>query len=381
MGGFSLTSDAQPYWDDCSTRDAVALSGKNIGDELNEAGLSWGWFQGGFRPTESFAAALAATGRRPVDGDVHPRRVRELPGSRRASRTRRTRASATPSTRSASRSARHRPVGLQGRLHRTPRAVRVLRVDREPAPPDDSDRRQRRRQLAGPTADRAPTRSRYVRRRRRSSTRRTTTTTRATSTSSSPRSQRTAPRLGAPRRHVPQGAGLPGRPRGVLGPRRRAGVRRQGDRRADEDARLGEHRRDRQLRRLGRLVRPCLQRRAQPVDLARGQPHGHDARQDRAANPTSGQCGPSRDGAPLAGQQGRCGLGPRLPMLVDLAVRQARTTSTTTSATRPRSPTSSSTTGAFRRSPARSTGFSEASLRSSISRTSSTSRARGTRRS
>jgi phospholipase C len=49
-GGFSLTSDAQPYWDDCSTRDAVALTGTNIGDELNAAGLSWGWFQGGFRP-------------------------------------------------------------------------------------------------------------------------------------------------------------------------------------------------------------------------------------------------------------------------------------------------------------------------------------------
>src|SRR5262249_30169568 len=29
MGGFSLISDAQPYWDDCSTRDAVAMSGKN----------------------------------------------------------------------------------------------------------------------------------------------------------------------------------------------------------------------------------------------------------------------------------------------------------------------------------------------------------------
>src|SRR5262249_8854417 len=26
LGGFSLTSDAQPYWDDCSTRDAVAMS-------------------------------------------------------------------------------------------------------------------------------------------------------------------------------------------------------------------------------------------------------------------------------------------------------------------------------------------------------------------
>jgi phospholipase C len=61
-GGYSLTSDAQPYWDDCSTRDAVALSGRNVGDELNAAGLSWGWFQGGFRPTETFQDALVATG-------------------------------------------------------------------------------------------------------------------------------------------------------------------------------------------------------------------------------------------------------------------------------------------------------------------------------
>ncbi len=33
--------------------------------------------------------------------------------------------------------------------------------------------------------------------------------------------------------------------------------------------------------------------------------------------PTSGQCGPSPQAkAPLAGEQGRCGFGPRLPMLV-----------------------------------------------------------------
>jgi phospholipase C len=62
QGGYSLTSDAQPYWDDCSTRDAVALSGQNIGDRLNAAGLSWGWFQGGNRPSTSYSAALAATG-------------------------------------------------------------------------------------------------------------------------------------------------------------------------------------------------------------------------------------------------------------------------------------------------------------------------------
>jgi phospholipase C len=61
-GGYSLTSDAQPYWDDCSTRDAVAMQGTNIGDSLNRAGLSWGWFEGGMRPSTSYAQALAATG-------------------------------------------------------------------------------------------------------------------------------------------------------------------------------------------------------------------------------------------------------------------------------------------------------------------------------
>jgi phospholipase C len=62
-GGYSLTSDAQPYWDDCSTRDAVALNGTNIGDELNASGVSWGWFQGGFRPTTSYTDALTAVGK------------------------------------------------------------------------------------------------------------------------------------------------------------------------------------------------------------------------------------------------------------------------------------------------------------------------------
>ena len=59
LGGYSLTSDAQPYYDDCSTRDAVAMSGQNIGDLLNAKGLSWGWFQGGFRPSTPYSTALA----------------------------------------------------------------------------------------------------------------------------------------------------------------------------------------------------------------------------------------------------------------------------------------------------------------------------------
>jgi phospholipase C len=61
-GGYTLTSDAQPYWDDCSTRDALAMNGDNIGDLLNGEGLSWGFFQGGFRPTTPFADAATASG-------------------------------------------------------------------------------------------------------------------------------------------------------------------------------------------------------------------------------------------------------------------------------------------------------------------------------
>ena len=61
QGGHTLISDAQPYYDDCSTRDAASLTGKNIGDLLNAAGLSWGWFQGGFAPTTSFATATGGT--------------------------------------------------------------------------------------------------------------------------------------------------------------------------------------------------------------------------------------------------------------------------------------------------------------------------------
>jgi phospholipase C len=49
----TLISDGDPLYDDCSTTngDTVAMTGKNIGDLLNARHISWGWFQGGFRPT------------------------------------------------------------------------------------------------------------------------------------------------------------------------------------------------------------------------------------------------------------------------------------------------------------------------------------------
>jgi phospholipase C len=49
-GGFTLIGDGDPLGDICSSPTGFQprLSGKNVGDLLNAAGLSWGWFQGGF---------------------------------------------------------------------------------------------------------------------------------------------------------------------------------------------------------------------------------------------------------------------------------------------------------------------------------------------
>jgi phospholipase C len=54
-----LYSDEDPYYDQCSdtnhttTGALAALTGQNIGDLLNQAHVSWGWFEGGFAPTTS----------------------------------------------------------------------------------------------------------------------------------------------------------------------------------------------------------------------------------------------------------------------------------------------------------------------------------------
>ena len=78
-GTDSLIGDAQPYYDDCSTRDSAALTGQNVGDLLNARGLSWGWFQGGFTPTTPYSGPGTPAGTydpqnvfgRPVCGTKH----------------------------------------------------------------------------------------------------------------------------------------------------------------------------------------------------------------------------------------------------------------------------------------------------------------------
>ncbi|MBV8137391.1 MAG: alkaline phosphatase family protein [Deltaproteobacteria bacterium] len=49
-GGLTLISDADPILDVCSTPTGpkVQMGGPNIGNLLNGAGITWGWFEGGF---------------------------------------------------------------------------------------------------------------------------------------------------------------------------------------------------------------------------------------------------------------------------------------------------------------------------------------------
>jgi phospholipase C len=50
QGGLTLIGDADPIGDVCSspTGNQVQFGGKNVGDLLNQAGVTWGFFEGGF---------------------------------------------------------------------------------------------------------------------------------------------------------------------------------------------------------------------------------------------------------------------------------------------------------------------------------------------
>jgi phospholipase C len=47
-GGYTVIGDPDPYGDVCSGSSTAQMGGTNIGDLLNAAGITWGWFAGGF---------------------------------------------------------------------------------------------------------------------------------------------------------------------------------------------------------------------------------------------------------------------------------------------------------------------------------------------
>jgi phospholipase C len=67
----TLVTDLDPYLDDCGndhggtvSTTTIEMTGRNVGDLLNEKGVTWGWFAGGFRP--------AATKNPVVNDPAHP---------------------------------------------------------------------------------------------------------------------------------------------------------------------------------------------------------------------------------------------------------------------------------------------------------------------
>ncbi len=47
----TFVDDTDPFWDVCSEGKPAALTGRNVGDLLTAADVTWGWFQGGFTRT------------------------------------------------------------------------------------------------------------------------------------------------------------------------------------------------------------------------------------------------------------------------------------------------------------------------------------------
>ena len=66
QGVGTVTNDPDPVYDDCSNSShtrkntLMGMEGRNIGDLLNAKNVSWGWFQGGFRPTTPATATTPA---------------------------------------------------------------------------------------------------------------------------------------------------------------------------------------------------------------------------------------------------------------------------------------------------------------------------------
>jgi phospholipase C len=56
--GRTVINDPDPLYDDCSEHPRLSVTNRTLGDVLNERGLSWGWFQGGYRPTTAAADNL-----------------------------------------------------------------------------------------------------------------------------------------------------------------------------------------------------------------------------------------------------------------------------------------------------------------------------------
>jgi len=68
----TVIGDPRPGFDDCSSGVKVTMTGTNIGNLLNAKNVTWGWFQGGFRPT-SFVNGKAVCGATHIGSNGQPK--------------------------------------------------------------------------------------------------------------------------------------------------------------------------------------------------------------------------------------------------------------------------------------------------------------------
>ena len=58
----TVIGDPDPEFDDCSKGATIRMTGTNVGDLLNRSSVTWGWFEGGFKPTGRSSDGRAACG-------------------------------------------------------------------------------------------------------------------------------------------------------------------------------------------------------------------------------------------------------------------------------------------------------------------------------
>ncbi|MCP2334725.1 phospholipase C [Actinomadura rupiterrae] len=72
----TVINDPQPAFDDCSAKNHTAtnnlavMTGPNVGDLLNRKKVTWGWFQGGFKPTGKNGSYAACDASHPNVGGI-----------------------------------------------------------------------------------------------------------------------------------------------------------------------------------------------------------------------------------------------------------------------------------------------------------------------
>jgi phospholipase C len=80
QGGFTMINDVDPGYDVCSKpKDQTMMAGKNIGDLLNAAGITWGGFMGGFNLDEPNANGSRGCKRSTHSAVVHADVVDYIP--------------------------------------------------------------------------------------------------------------------------------------------------------------------------------------------------------------------------------------------------------------------------------------------------------------